>query len=224
MAMIDVIILAAGRATRCGVAKQYADLCGTPVIVRALRPFERLPYVGRKYITVRQDDADLAFRILNEHQISNFELVIGGETRQESVYRALHRVGTERVITHNAALPFVTEGLIDRVASEEYPCVTTVTPLQVNICRGKEFAEQLIDRDSLQVINTPQSFHAATFFECHRRALEDHLVVASDCELMMHYGHRVRFVPGIPENFKLTTALDMILAESLARLQCEHTR
>ena len=216
---LDLIVLAAGKATRLKepVAKQFADLCGKPVIIHALSAFHDLPYLGTKYIAVHHDTLESADRLLRTHGITDFELVCGGETRQESVRLALQHVRTERVITHNAAVPFVTRELIDNVARENYPCVTTVTPVEHNICRGDDFAQHIVPPDSLKLINTPQSFDTKVFRQCHRQAHEARLVVRSDCELMLHYGYRVKFVPGPRELFKITTPNDMILARALAQ-------
>ena len=223
MKTLDLIVLAAGDATRVGetIPKQFLDLCGKPVIIHALNTFEKLPYLGTKYIVVHRDTVDLADRLLREHGITNYKIICGGATRQESVRLAVKHVRTKRVITHNAALPFVTKVLIDNVVREDYPCVTTVTPVQHNICRGDEFARQMVAPENLKLIHTPQSFHTEAFQKCHRQAHQDHVVVRSDCELMLHYGYRVKFVQGSLENFKITTPLDLILARALARSESE---
>lgn len=90
--------------------------------------------------------------MLSRHQITNFTLVHGGETRQESVRLALEHVQTDRVITHNSAIPCVTSELIRKVVSEDYPCVTTVTPVGYSLCRGADFAEEMVHPEKLQVI------------------------------------------------------------------------
>lgn len=216
---LDLIVLAAGKSTRIDepVAKQFLDLCGKPIIIHALTKFEQLSYVGTKYIAVHRDDADLANHMLRKYEITNFEIVYGGATRQDSVRLSLEHARTKRVITHNAALPFVTQTLIDQVVREDFPCVTTVTPVHQSLCRGGEFAEEIVPPQHLMWINTPQSFQTEAFRECHRRANQDRLVVRTDCELMLHYGYQVKFVPGVPENFKITTRLDLILARALSR-------
>ena len=219
METLDVIVLAAGKGTRIvdAVAKQFHDLNGRPVMIRALEKFEQLPFVGTKYVTAHADDAGRVEDVLKEHAITNFQVVLGGRTRQESVRAALEFVRTRRVITHTAALPFVTKELISNVVREDYACVTTVTRMPYNLCRGRDFAEEAVPVEDLKLINTPQSFHTEIFRQCHRQALQAGIVVRSDCELMLHYGHRVRFVEGDPRNFKITTPLDMLLAEALAR-------
>ncbi len=225
METLDLVILAAGNGTRAHepLAKQFLDLNGKPVIIHSLSKFENLPFVGTKYVTTRPEDRDYLNGLLSEHGITNVELVCGGDTRQESVRLALEHVRSNRVITHNAALPFVTRELIENVVHEDYPCVTTVTPLAYNLCRGDQFAVEMVPSAGLKLINTPQSFHTEAFRQCHRRAYEEQLSVKSDCELMLHYGYPVRFVEGSLENFKITTPLDVVLARALAegRLKTE---
>ena len=217
MEILDLILLAAGRGARTAesVPKQFLQLMGKPVIIHALTTFEHLPFVGTKYVTVHPDDASLTHDLLSRHGISNFELVQGGQTRQESMRSALDHVQTRRVITHNAALPFVTEGLVTNVVREDYPCVTTVTPMEYSLCWGRDFATEMVRPDDLQVINTPQSFHTAALRGCHQRAHAEGVTVRTDCELMLRYGYTVRFVEGHPTNFKITTPLDVLLAKSL---------
>ena len=223
MEILDLIVLAAGKGRRVSepVSKQFLDLNGKPVIIHALSKFENLPYVGKKYVTAHPDDVDLVDDMLSKHEITNFEIVRGGNTRQESVRLALDHVRTERVLTHNAALPFVTRRLIDNVVLENYPCVTTVTPMEYSLCRGDTFADEIVQLDGLKLINTPQSFHSKAFRECHRQAHQERVTVRTDCELMLRYGYSVKFVEGDPKNFKITTPLDMLLAKSLLQSENE---
>lgn len=217
MSKLDLILLAAGKGTRTTLplAKQFLHLSGIPVIIHALRPFERLAIVDRKIIAAPPDSLSEVASLLEQHTITNFHVIPGGTSRQDSVRRALEHVRTERVLTHNAALPFVTEEMIERVAEHHDPCVTTVTPMQYPLCRGTTFASETVDMTDLNIINTPQSFDTHLFRECHRLAMSEQVAFRTDCELMMKYGHAVRFVKGDPSNFKITTELDVVTAEAL---------
>ncbi len=215
---VDLIVLAAGQGTRARaeVPKQFLLLREIPVLVWALRPFGELTWVGRKIVTVPPSTIAQVEALLQEFGVTDFRVVAGGATRQESVHKALEHVESTRVMTHNAVQPFVTKKLIEGVAGKSDPCVTTVTPAIHAMCRGREFATQFVDRHELNLISTPQSFDTNVFRSCHLRALQEGIDVRTDCELMMQYGHRVRFVPGDPVNFKITTPLDVILAKALA--------
>jgi len=219
MEILDLVVLAAGRGTRMeeAVPKQFVPLGGQPMIVVGLKVFESLPYIGTKVVVCSQDQMNRMNGILSEYRISNFVLVKGGEVRAESVRNGLDRVRSERVITHNAAMPFVTKRLVDQVVAEDYDCVTTVTPVEYNLCEGEAFAERIVPRAHLKLINTPQSFRTRVFRECHERARRDGYIPQSDCELMLHYGQTVRFVPGTANNIKITTRVDLMVAEMMLR-------
>lgn len=217
MAILDLLVLAAGRGTRArdSVPKQFIVLAGKPILIHGLEVFERLDFVGTKYIVCAPDQRSRTDDVLGEYGISNYVLVDGGQSRADSVCNGLRRVQRERMITHNAVMPFVTEALIARVAAEDYDCVTTATPLEYNLCEGDEFAERIVPRERLRLINTPQSFRTQVFRDCHERARQEGYVPNSDTELMLHYGRTVKLVPGIEQNFKITTPLDLAVAEMI---------
>jgi len=157
MDTLDLLVLAAGRGTRAkdSVPKQFIPLAGKPILIHGLEVFERLDYIGTKYVVCGHDQKDRTDEVLREHGISHYVLVEGGDSRADSVCNGLRHVRRERVITHNAVMPFVTESLIARVAAEDYDCVTTATPLEYNLCEGDAFAERIVPRSRLKLINTP---------------------------------------------------------------------
>lgn len=217
MNTLDLIVLAAGKGTRMNhnMPKQFLELAGKPILIHTLEVFEQLDYVGTKFITAHPETAEYMRLLLKQYEITNFVIVQGGATRAESVRNALTQVGTRRVITHNAVLPFVTKQLVDNVACQESDCVTTVTPLEYNLCLGDSFAERIVHRDGLKLINSPQTFNTQVFRRCHTEAMADGYVPKSDCELMLHYDRKVRFVPGDVRNFKITTRLDLLVAQAI---------
>ena len=179
MSKLDLILLAAGNGTRTThpVAKQFLRLAGIPVMIHALKPFERLAFINRKIVAAPEESIPAVESLLAHHGITNFQVVCGGATRQASVRLALQHVRTDRVITHNAALPLVTEKMIEQVANYHDPCVTTVTPMNYALCRGGSFATELVSTDDLKLINTPQSFDTDIFRECHRQAVAENFTV-----------------------------------------------
>jgi len=217
MERLDLLVLAAGRGTRAkdALPKQFIVLAGKPLLIHGLEVFERLDYIGTRYIVCSADQKGRMQEVLLEYRISDYVLVDGGESRAESVRNGLRQVQRARVITHNAVMPFVTESLIHQVAAQDYDCVTTVTPLEYNLCEGDEFAERIVPRQRLKFINTPQSFRTEVFRDCHERAVRNGYVPASDAELMLHYCRTVRFLPGSERNFKITTPLDLAVAEMI---------
>lgn len=217
MEQLDVIILAAGRGMRVGAtaAKQFLELGGIPVLVRTLSKFDGLPFVASRIVVCPADAMEQTATLLASHGITDCQIIAGGNTRQQSMRNALLHVSTRRVITHNSALPFVTRELIANVVHNEAPCVTTATSFELRLCRGTDTASAVVDHSNLKLINTPQSFQTALFRSCHQQAFEQNLAFHTDCDLMMYFGHEVRLVEGSPLNFKITTTLDLLLAEAL---------
>lgn len=210
---------AAGSGMRVGgdVPKHLLDLAGKPVFIHPLLVFERIPAIGRKIIVCQSDSAAATAEALTSHKITNWELTDGGATRQESVRRGLDRVTTDRVVIHNSAVALITCDLVRNVIAIDEDCVITATPLEINVVRGDEYAEAPVDRRQLKAINTPQSARTAVSRECHARAARDGLSFSSETELMLHFGRKVRLVPGSPQSFKITTRLDLAVAAALLR-------
>jgi 2-C-methyl-D-erythritol 4-phosphate cytidylyltransferase len=214
---LDLIVPAAGTGSRAGqeLPKQFVEILGKPLIVHGVEVFQRLPYVATKYVTCAPAHMARMERTLAGHGITDFVLVEGGETRAASVRAALAEVQTERVLSQNATVLFVSERLVGRLVAEQHDCVVTVTPLQYNLCEGDEFGERIVPRDRLKLINTPMCFRTQVFRDCHERAHREGVDPKSDSELMLRYGRTVRFVQGSGRLFKVTTALDLALAEAL---------
>jgi 2-C-methyl-D-erythritol 4-phosphate cytidylyltransferase len=216
-ATLDLIFLCAGRGLRVGLnlPKQFVLLGGKPMLLHSLAVFEQLPMVGRKIIVHDPADATHLTGILDKHGISQWVLVPGGGTRQESVRRGLALVGTERVITHNAAVPFITCGMVADAVATAGDCVTTATEVQDNLVREVGATVRPVVRQGLRVINSPQVFSTAAFRRAHALALVEQRAFNSDSELMLHYGHAVTLIPGPPWSFKVTDRVDLALAETI---------
>jgi len=215
---IDLILLAAGGGMRAGqgTPKQFLLIGHTPMMIRALAPFASLEFIGQRIVVAHPDHIERTQALLQEHGFSECRVISGGRTRQESVRLAVEHVRTPRVLTHNAAIPFATATLIRNVADKSDPCITTVTPVVGALCRGEEFAEEMVDTTHVNVINTPQSFDTDVLRDCHRRASSEGVAARTDCELLMRYGHSVRFVAGDPMSFKVTTPFDLMVARAIA--------
>jgi 2-C-methyl-D-erythritol 4-phosphate cytidylyltransferase len=214
---LDLVFLCAGRGTRVGldVPKQFAEIGGKPVMIHSLEVYESSPLVGRKIIVHDVPEAGRILGLLRAYDITNYLMVEGGVTRQDSVRRGLAQARTERIFTHNAAVPFLTHDMIENVAAPGADCVTTSTALEDNLLQDFEGSWRPVPRKDLRFINSPQCFRLSALRDAHASAERDGIPVSSDCEIMLHYGHTVELVPGPPWNFKITDKIDLALAETL---------
>jgi 2-C-methyl-D-erythritol 4-phosphate cytidylyltransferase len=156
------------------------------------------------------------------HEFAGGDLgvVDGGATRSHSVANALETVETELVAIHDAARPLVTPELVEGViatlvADPEADGAIAASPVTDTIKRGALVVEATVDRGRLWAAQTPQVFRV----EALRRALETdpaQVEAATDEAMLIEAaGGRVLIHPSSPENLKVTTPLDLKLAELL---------
>lgn len=219
MARTAALVVAAGRGARFGAhqPKQYTDLAGQPVLRHTLARFCADPQITAVACVIHPDDRDLY-----DEAAASLPLlppVLGGATRQDSVRLGLESLldyAPDRVLIHDAARPFVSRDLVDRVLSEleQSPAVIPVLPL-VDTLKQMDTTGRVVatpDRSQFGRAQTPQGFHFAGILAAHRAAcgqdMTDDAVVAEKA------GLTVQTVAGDPDNRKLTTPADREWAEA----------
>lgn len=207
------LIVAAGRGVRAGgLPKQYRTVGGVPVLRRAVEAFVAHPLVDAVWI-VAEDGAD--YRAATDG-LGLADPVPGGASRQESVRAGLEAIaaegGWDRVLIHDAARPFVSTDVIDRVLAAldaddgAIPGVAVVDSLR----RGNSHVEGDVEREGLWRVQTPQGFRFDAILAAHRTAAPG---ATDDAAVLRAAGGRVALVAGDEGNFKITTAEDFERAE-----------
>jgi len=154
--------------------------------------------------------------------------VAGGATRSESVAAGLERVETEVVAVHDAARPLVTPELIDELVAKlldrpDAAAVIAAAPLTDTIKRGSESrpasgagdVAETMNRDELWAAQTPQVFRAAALREALNTDPKRLATATDDAMLVEQAGGTVLIHPSPAENIKVTTAMDLRIAELL---------
>jgi 2-C-methyl-D-erythritol 4-phosphate cytidylyltransferase len=202
-----------------GVRKPWLVLRGEPVLVHALRPFLDDPRVTAVRVALAPDEAGAPPRWLLDLD-PRVEVVRGGETRAESVARAVAALPPELdvILVHDAARPLVSRSVIDRVVSAAAAGTGAVAAWPATDTLKRVDAERRIvdtpDRTEYWHAQTPQGFPAAML----RRALahaDPGQAVTDDASLVEALGERVVVVEGSSRNLKVTRPDDLALAEVL---------
>ena len=217
---MDCIYLSAGIGVRMkeGQPKQFLTLLGKPIFIYALEILERIAEIERILLMYHPDYRDTYERYLERYNIAKVELVEGGSTRQQSVYNGLTLVRTQNVLIHEAARPFITPGLIlDLMAFMAEEAVIPTIPIPFTVSTGGDYMDGILDRKRLHNIQLPQIFLSKAVLAAHERARSDRFEANEDGVLVFRNGGKVRFVPGSENNLKITTPLDMIIAEKMIR-------
>jgi 2-C-methyl-D-erythritol 4-phosphate cytidylyltransferase len=151
-------------------------------------------------------------------------LIPGGTTRQESVYKGLQALPAvaERVLIHDGARCLVTPELLDRCAEEILHCSGLIAAVPVKdtikvVSPTTHFIESTPDRRHLWAAQTPQGFEVEKLLQCHETGVQQGWQVTDDAALFEQCGLPVRIVEGEETNLKVTTSVDLAIAEFILR-------
>ncbi len=220
------LILAGGSGTRMGseIPKQFLLLGGKPVITYSMEVFELSDEVSevivvcnKSHISVMED----IVAVTGSRKIS--KIVPGGDTRQESSFLGLSSCSssTGYVLIHDSARPFLTadgiSDLLEKAANTGAAApVVGINDTVVDICDGRVWG--IPSRETFGRIQTPQVFKYEVIMEAHKKALERGVTGAGDdCTLVFSSGGEVAVTEGKEENIKITSGMDMDLAQLILK-------
>ena len=214
------VIVAAGSASRMGgIDKVMAPLGGEPMILRTVRAFEDCEAVKEIVIVTRQDligpIAELCSGFTKIRSV-----VQGGSSRQESVKLGLLAFSKDvrLAAVHDGARPLVSGELIDKVirAAHSYGAAAPAIPVKdtIKVFEGG-FIAATPDRSTLRAVQTPQVMDRDLLLGALEKAEQEGTALTDDCSAVEHIGMRVRLVEGEERNLKVTTPLDLKIAELL---------
>lgn len=214
------VIVAAGSASRMGgIDKVMAALGGEPMIARTVRAFQQCGAIADIVIVTRPNlirpISALCARMDKVRMV-----VAGGQSRQESVALGLNALpkGVELAAVHDGARPLITDAVIDRTvrAANSYGAAAPAVPVKdtIKVVRGG-LVTDTPDRASLQAVQTPQVFDFDLLRGALKKAAEDAAAVTDDCSAVERLGMAVKIVEGDERNLKVTTPMDLKIAEML---------
>lgn len=221
------IILASGMGKRMGTKKNkmLLELGGKPLIFYAIDNFERSTYVDKIILVVREDELDTMRDIVEKYRfIKVVHITCGREERQHSGHNGVRCVeknfenGDDIILLfHNGANPFVTNEEIGRVivcACEHGAAVvahkTKDTIRRVDL---EGLSRGVVDRSDLWNMQTPQAMQFVLARDAFNVAHNDNFLGTDDVSLVERLGKKVMIVEASDNNFKVTTPIDLALAE-----------
>lgn len=207
-----------------GTLKQFLPLDGIPILARTLLALSKGGAVQSLVVVVPPGEEARGMELIHRFQIPvEAEVVEGGAERQESVYLGLQRAKpiTDLVVIHDGVRPFVSQELLQACLREAEAWGAAVAAIPVKETIKEVDEEGLIlgtpERRRLWAAQTPQVFRYDLIVEAHRRAREEGFVGTDDAALVERLGVKVKVVLGSPDNIKITTPEDLVLAEQLVK-------
>lgn len=201
-------------------------LDGAPILVHTVRKFVASPLVHEILVAVREEDTDWVTDLLkNEARglLGPLRIVVGGNSRQESVENALRALDpeTDLVAVHDAVRPFIDLEIIRHVVEEAHSTgaaivgivpVDTVKQVSGAQANGAK-VRSTISRERLILAQTPQVFRLDILRRAFERARDDNFSGTDESSLVERLDEvEISVVLGSERNIKITKPADMELA------------
>ena len=218
------VLVAAGSASRMGgIDKVMAPLGGEPMIARTVRAFRECDAVS-EIVIVTREDLILPIRELTKSCEKVKAVVAGGKSRQESVGKGLNALSKDVKLAavHDGARPLITWQLIDCCirAANTYGAAAPAIPVKDTIKTVEGgIVVNTPDRSKLKAVQTPQVFDIDMLKGALLKAYQDGAEVTDDCSAVERLGMKVKIVEGDEHNIKVTTPMDLKIAEMLLEEQ-----
>lgn len=218
---MSVILLSGGTSLRMGspLPKQYLRLHGKVIAKYSFDLFLNQTNAA-ELIVVCAPEYQHFFEIKTTPEIP-IKFALPGLRRQDSVFNGLQAIDPKipYVCIHDAARPFLSEQIIERTldAAIEFGAATTAMPIKFTIKEAdeKKIVKRTPDRASLWEIQTPQILRRELLETGFAYAIENQITVTDDVSLAELLSQPVKLIEGDERNIKITTPLDLKIAEAL---------
>lgn len=226
---LAILLLASGRGRRMGSAtpKVYLPVGGIPILVRSFTRLRKLDPDAEIILAVHPDDRDHHLPSLMPalEGLGLTQVVAGGETRQESMERALAACSADRevILVHDAARPFfpvaAAKQAIQRAQEVGAALLAVPAPDTMKRVDSEFLVTETVDRDGLWLAQTPQVVRRDVLDRALAAARADGAEATDDVSLVERLGLPVEVVPSSPKNLKITVAGDLEFAHLIAGLE-----
>ena len=214
------VIVAAGSASRMGgIDKVMADLGGEPMILRTVRAFQTCDVIKEIVVVTRPDLISKIMGLCKDFSKVT-AVVAGGKDRPESVRMGLNALSKKVKLAaiQDGARPLITHAVIDRTvrAANSYGAAAPAVPVKdtVKVVRGGVVIATP-ERSALNAVQTPQVFDFDLLRGALKKAEKEGAQITDDCSAVENMGFTVKIVEGDERNIKVTTPMDLKIAELL---------
>ena len=220
---VTAIILVAGNSTRYGKNrnKNFEIIGGKTVLSYSLEAFDKNLYVDNIVVAIKECDFKEVKNIIDrQHLTKNVDIIIGGNSRKQSVYNCIKAINSDIVIIHDGARPLIKQDYITNciLNMKEFKGVTIGVKSKdtIKIADDNNIVLNTTNRNNTWIIQTPQCFERTILKEMHERYLDD---VTDDCSLLERGGYQVKIIAGSYSNIKITTAGDLEIIKNYLKFQ-----
>ena len=218
------IVLAAGSSERFkskdnNIEKQFYLINGKSILEICIENLIKLNLDIKLFLVVSEKRYNDAIKICDKYKLPL--PIIGGNTRQESVYKALKKINKykpKNVIIHDAARPYINKNVIEKLISnikKNYSCIVPTLDIKDAIIKNKINKKvKYLNKKNYLLLQTPQVCHFETLFMIHKKFAKKQNY-DDDSSLIMENGFKVKYIEGDPKSLKITYEEDLYFIKSI---------
>ena len=215
----STIIVAGGSGKRMAssVPKQFLPLAGKPVLCHTIEAFHRFDPAMQIIVVLPREQVGRWRSLITVNGFTVDHIIVtGGEERFHSVREGLMKVAHDGLVAvHDGVRPLVSVDLIERcfVAAEEHGSAIPVVPVTASVRELVDEGSRAVDRSRFRVVQTPQCFRADLLWKAFELPYDP--AFTDEATLVERMGLAVHLVDGEERNIKVTTPMDLRMAEVL---------
>ncbi|MDC3062995.1 2-C-methyl-D-erythritol 2,4-cyclodiphosphate synthase [Alphaproteobacteria bacterium] len=222
------IILAAGSSERFKskfnkIEKQFYLINQKTILEICIENFIKLNIVDKLFLVVSKTRYDDAIKICNKYNLPS--PIIGGNTRQESVFKALKKLNNlkpKNVIIHDAARPYINKNVIKNLISNiknDFSCVVPTLNIADAVIKNKPNKNvKYLNKKNYLLLQTPQICDFDKLLTAHKKVYNKYKY-DDDSSLLMDNGFKIKYIEGDPKSLKITYMEDLNLIKSILENQ-----
>lgn len=214
------IIVAGGSGTRMGsqIPKQFLIVAGQPILMHTLRVFNTYDPEMSLIVVLPQSQIEYWHELCAEYGFDiRHSIATGGATRFESVKNGMALTSADSIIAvHDGVRPLVSPETLDRcyttaeARGTAIPVMPSIESVRICDADGRSHAA---DRSKIMMVQTPQVFRGDVLHKAYRQSFSP--LFTDDASVVEAMGQTVELTEGNVGNIKITTPMDLILAESM---------
>ena len=219
MAKRGVIIVAGGVGQRMGATmpKQFMMLGQEPILARTINLFSEALPKAELVVVLPEEHIALWRNLAARFDVAPHKIAPGGKERFDSVKSGLAALSdeVETIAVHDAVRPLATKKLIIRLAlaAEKAEAVIPVVAPHDSIRQVEGENSHIVDRSLLRMVQTPQFFQAEVLRKAYSQTFSP--LFTDDASVVEAAGHKIILAEGEEQNIKITTPIDLTIAEAI---------
>jgi len=214
------IIVAGGSGERMKstVPKQFLEINGTPVLMLSITAFVRFNPDIKIIVALPEEQIAYWKELCHKYVFSlKHEIVAGGKTRYHSVRNALTKIDSEGVVAiHDGVRPLVNQQTIQRVFETATLKGNAIPYIDIadSVRQVNKDKNHPVDRTKYKLIQTPQAFESKIIRKAYEQPFDP--LFTDDASVAEKAKQKINLVAGNPENIKITTRVDLMMANALS--------